>query len=63
MEKSQDVSKLSLDFYKNAKKANKRCCSLYWFDFILKYFRNIFLLNMKTLEACIFLLNFKRGSL
>ena len=27
--KSQDVSKLSLDFYKNAKKANKRCCSLY----------------------------------
>jgi synaptobrevin family protein YKT6 len=36
MEKSQDVSKLSLDFYKNAKKANKRCCSLYWFDFILK---------------------------
>ena len=31
MEKSQDVSKLSLDFYKNAKKTNKRCCSLYWF--------------------------------
>ena len=29
MEKSQDVSKLSLDFYKNAKKTNKRCCSLY----------------------------------
>ncbi len=29
MEKSQDVSKMSLDFYKNAKKANKRCCSLY----------------------------------
>lgn len=30
MEKSQDVSKLSLDFYKNAKKTNKKCCSLYW---------------------------------
>lgn len=29
MEKSNDVSKLSYDFYKNAKKANKRCCSLY----------------------------------
>lgn len=30
MEKSKDVSSLSYDFYKNAKKANKRCCSLYW---------------------------------
>ncbi len=30
MEKSQDVSKMSLDFYKNAKKVNKKCCSLYW---------------------------------
>ena len=29
MEKSQDVSKMSLDFYKNAKKTNKKCCSLY----------------------------------
>ena len=29
MEKSKDVSNLSLDFYKQAKKANKRCCSLY----------------------------------
>ncbi len=29
MEKSKDVSKLSLDFYKSAKKANTRCCSLY----------------------------------
>jgi synaptobrevin family protein YKT6 len=29
MEKSKDVSNLSLDFYKNAKKTNKRCCSLY----------------------------------
>lgn len=29
MEKSQDVSKMSLDFYKNAKKVNKKCCSLY----------------------------------
>lgn len=29
MEKSKDVSKLSLDFYKQSKKANSRCCSLY----------------------------------
>lgn len=29
MEKSQDVSKMSLDFYNTAKKTNKRCCSLY----------------------------------
>ena len=29
MEKSKDVSNLSLDFYKNAKQTNKRCCSLY----------------------------------
>lgn len=29
MEKSKDVSSMSYDFYKNAKKANKRCCSLY----------------------------------
>lgn len=29
MQKSQDVSKMSLDFYKSAKKANTRCCSLY----------------------------------
>ena len=29
MKKSKDVSDLSLDFYKNARKANKRCCSLY----------------------------------
>jgi synaptobrevin family protein YKT6 len=29
MEKSQDVSKLSVDFYKTAKKTNKKCCSLY----------------------------------
>ncbi len=29
MEKSKDVSKLSMDFYKQAKKANTRCCSLY----------------------------------
>lgn len=29
MEKSKDVSKMSFDFYKTAKKANKRCCSLY----------------------------------
>ncbi|XP_031472922.1 VAMP-like protein YKT61 [Nymphaea colorata] len=28
MEKSKDVSNLSLDFYKQAKKANSRCCSL-----------------------------------
>ena len=28
MAKSQDVSNLSLDFYKQAKKANSRCCSL-----------------------------------
>lgn len=28
MEKSKDVSNLSLDFYKQAKKANTRCCSL-----------------------------------
>ena len=30
MEKSKDVSNMSYDFYKNAKKANTRCCSLYW---------------------------------
>lgn len=29
MEKSQDVSKMSLQFYNSAKKANKKCCSLY----------------------------------
>jgi hypothetical protein len=29
MEKSKDVSALSFDFYKTAKKANTRCCSLY----------------------------------
>lgn len=29
MEKSQDVSKTSLEFYKAAKKTNTRCCSLY----------------------------------
>ena len=29
MAKSEDVSKLSLDFYNNAKKTTKRCCSLY----------------------------------
>lgn len=29
MEKSKDVSSLSHDFYKQAKKANTRCCSLY----------------------------------
>jgi len=29
MEKSNDISKVSLDFYKNAKKANRSCCSLY----------------------------------
>ncbi len=34
MEKSKDVSNLSLDFYKNAKKTNKRCCSLYWLLFM-----------------------------
>jgi synaptobrevin homolog YKT6 len=28
MAKSKDVSNLSLDFYKQAKKANSRCCSL-----------------------------------
>jgi synaptobrevin family protein YKT6 len=29
MAKSKDISNLSLDFYKQAKKANTRCCSLY----------------------------------
>lgn len=29
MEKSEDISKVSLDFYKKAKSANKSCCSLY----------------------------------
>ena len=29
MEKSDDISKVSLDFYKNAKKANRSCCALY----------------------------------
>lgn len=35
MEKSKDVSNLSLDFYKNAKKTNKRCCSLYWLFLVI----------------------------
>ena len=30
MAKSKDMSGVSLDFYKTAKKTNKKCCSLYW---------------------------------
>lgn len=29
MAKSKDMSGVSLDFYKTAKKTNKKCCSLY----------------------------------
>lgn len=30
MAKSKDMSTVSLDFYKTAKKTNNKCCSLYW---------------------------------
>jgi hypothetical protein len=26
MERSEDINKVSLDFYKKSKKANKKCC-------------------------------------
>jgi synaptobrevin family protein YKT6 len=29
MIKSKDLSSVSLEFYKNAKKANNKCCNLY----------------------------------
>lgn len=29
MEKSGDVSKVSMDFYKKAKATNSKCCNLY----------------------------------
>lgn len=29
MEKSDDISKVSMDFYKKAKATNTKCCNLY----------------------------------
>lgn len=52
MEKSQDVSKMSLDFYKNAKKANKRCCSLYWFYSFIK-------LNYTFFRAILYIFDYR----
>ena len=35
MEKSKDLSNISVGFYKKSKKANSRCCILIWCFFIV----------------------------